>query len=104
MVVRKAVKMANQLNVPILGVVENMSYLRIPETGRKIDIFGPSRGDEMAKACDAPFLGQIPLDPELAKLCDEGRIESYDAESTRIFRQSVITELLTGHVAVSAVA
>jgi len=104
MVVRKAVKMAKQLNIPILGVVENMSYYLIPETGRKIDIFGPSRGNEMAKICGAPLLGQIPLDPELAKLCDEGMIESYHIESTGIFRQSVITELLTGHMAGAVVA
>ena len=93
MVVRKAVNMANQLNVPILGVVENMSYFLIPETGRKIDIFGPSRGDEMAKACGAPFLGQIPLDPELARLCDEGKIENYDSEVLKAFQKSAISHL-----------
>ncbi len=80
MVVRKAANMAHQMNVPILGVVENMSYFVIPETGKRIEIFGRSRGEEMANTCSAPLIGQIPLDTELAKLCDEGRIESYDSK------------------------
>ncbi len=80
MVVRKAANMARQMNVPILGVVENMSYFLIPETGKKVEIFGRSRGEEMANTCGAPLIAQIPLDPELARLCDEGRIESYNSE------------------------
>lgn len=77
MVVRKAVKMARKMNIPILGVIENMSYLITPDTGKQIDIFGKSRGDEMAQAAGAPLLGRIPLDPELAALCDSGLIEHY---------------------------
>jgi Mrp family chromosome partitioning ATPase len=77
MVVRKAVKMARKMNIPILGVIENMSYLITPDTGKQIDIFGKSRADEMAKAAEAPLLGRIPLDPELAALCDSGLIEHY---------------------------
>jgi hydrogenase maturation protease len=80
MVVRKAINMARQMGKPILGVVENMSYLYMPEIDRKIELFGKSRGEEMAKAARAPLLGQLPIDPELAKLCDEGNIERYDAE------------------------
>jgi Mrp family chromosome partitioning ATPase len=80
MVVRKAINMARQMGKPILGVVENMSYLYVPEIGRKIELFGKSRGEEMAKAAHAPLLGQLPIDPALAKLCDEGNIERYDAE------------------------
>jgi len=80
MVVRKAVNMARQMKKPILGVVENMSYLYVPEIDKKIEIFGKSRGEEMAQAAGAPLLGQLPIDPELAKLCDEGNIERYDAE------------------------
>ena len=80
MVVRKAVNMARQMGKPILGVVENMSYLYVPEIDKKIELFGRSRGEEMAQAASAPLLGQIPLDPELAKLCDDGTIERYDAE------------------------
>ncbi len=80
MVVKKAVQMANQMKVPILGVVENMSYFTVPNTGEKIEIFGRSKGEEMAEAASAPFLGQIPIDPELARLCDKGEIETYSSD------------------------
>lgn len=80
MVVRKAVNMARNMEVPVLGVVENMSYFVIPDTGKKIEIWGPSRGEEMAQTAGAPLLGQIPLDSDLAKLCDEGQIEGYNSE------------------------
>jgi Mrp family chromosome partitioning ATPase len=81
MVVRKAVKMAQQMNKPILGVVENMSYLYVPEIKKRIEIFGKPRGEEMARSAGAPLLGQLPIDPELARLCDEGNIERYDSEA-----------------------
>ncbi len=80
MVVRKAIDMAKQMKKNIVGVVENMSYLYVPEIDKKIELFGKSRGEEMSKAAGAPLLGQIPIDPELAKLCDKGDIELYDAE------------------------
>jgi len=80
MVVRKAVNMVRQMSKPILGVVENMSYLYVPEIDKKIELFGRSRGEEMAKAAHAPLLGQLPIDPELAKLCDEGNIERYNSD------------------------
>ncbi len=80
MVVRKAVNMARQMGKSILGVIENMSYLYVPEIDRKIEIFGKSRGEEMSQAAGALLLGQLPIDPQLARLCDEGNIEVYDAE------------------------
>jgi len=80
MIVRKAVNMAHKMDKTILGVVENMSYLYVPEIDKKFELFGKSRGEEMAQAAQAPLLGQLPIDPELAKLCDEGNIERYDAE------------------------
>jgi len=80
MIVRKAVNMAQKMGKTVLGVVENMSYFYVPEIDKRIELFGKSRGDEMAKAANAPLLGQFPIDPELAKLCDEGNIERYDAE------------------------
>jgi hydrogenase maturation protease len=80
MVVRKAVNMARQMNKNILGVVENMSYLYIPEIDKKMEIFGKSRGEEMAQAVGAALLAQLPIDPELARLCDEGNIERYDSD------------------------
>ena len=81
MVVRKAVKMAQEsMHIPILGVVENMSYFILPDTGKKLEIFGKSRSEEMSKAAGAPLLGLIPIDSELARLCDEGNIERYNSE------------------------
>jgi len=96
MVVRKAVNMARQMGKLILGVVENMSYLYIPEIDKKIELFGKSRGDEMAKAANAPLLGQLPIDPELAKLCDEGNIERYDSEIMHQLGES-LSQVLIPH-------
>lgn len=80
MVVRKAARMAQQLHVPVIGVVENMSYAVCPNCGERIDVFGPSRSESMAERLNVPFLGRLPLDPELAERCDAGEIERYEAE------------------------
>ena len=80
MIVRKAVKMARQMDKRVIGVVENMSYLYVPEIDKNIELFGKSRAEEMADAAQAPLLGQLPIDPELARLCDEGNVERYDSE------------------------
>jgi len=80
MVVRKAVNMAQLMEKPVIGVIENMSYFYVPEIDKKIELFGPSRGDEMAKAAGAPLLGKLPIDPELVELCDTGKIENYENE------------------------
>ncbi len=90
MIVRKAVNMARQMEKRVLGVVENMCYLYVPEIDKKIEIFGRSRGEEMAQAANAPLLGQLPIDPELAKLCDEGNIERYDGEIVTRLGESLI--------------
>ena len=66
---------------PVLGVVENMSYLYVPQIDKRIELFGKSRGEEMARAATAPLLGQLSIDPELAKLCDEGEIERYSSDA-----------------------
>ena len=89
MIVRKAVNMAKQMGKPVVGVVENMSYLYVPEIDKKVEVFGKSQGEEMARAADAPLLGQLPIDPELAKLCDEGNIERYNAEVVSRLGQSL---------------
>jgi Mrp family chromosome partitioning ATPase len=81
MVVRKAAQMAQIMKVPILGLVENMSYFVCPDTGKQHDIFGPSRAEEMSAWLGVPFLGRLPIDPEIARLCDAGRIEDYPAEA-----------------------
>lgn len=93
MVVKKAVRMANQMKIPILGVVENMSYLTLPESGKRLELFGKSRSQEMVKATGAPLLAQIPIDPELAQLCDQGEIERYSSETFDNLNQNFIKAL-----------
>jgi len=90
MVVRKAMQMAKQMHMPIIGVVENMSYFTVPGSRKKIEIFGKSKAQEMAKSANAPLLGQIPIDPQLAQLCDEGNIERYDSETMRSFADALL--------------
>ncbi len=80
MVVRKAAQMARNLQIPILGLVENMSYFVCPDTGKRYDLFGTSHAEEMATWMGIQFLGRLSIDPEIARLCDTGRIEDYAAE------------------------
>ena len=80
MVVGKAQQMAEKMNVPILGLMENMSYFVTPDTGKRYDLFGPSRAEERAREMGVPFLGQLPIDPRIAELSDRGRIEDYESE------------------------
>lgn len=77
MVVSKAVHMAQRLEVPILGMVENMAYIDLPGTGEHFELFGPSQGQRLVAMTGAPLLGQLPIDPEIARLCDAGSIEGY---------------------------
>lgn len=81
MVVRKAVQLTSATNMPIIGVVENMSYFECPDTHRRFEVFGPSRADEVSAAAGRPVLGRLPLDPELARLSDQGLIEDYYSEA-----------------------
>ena len=81
MVVRKAANMARQMQTPILGLIENMSYFECPDTGKRYEIFGPSHAEEVAQQIGVPFLGRLPIDPEIAKLCDAGHVEDYEAEA-----------------------
>jgi|GEM_PF-2463735 len=76
MIVRKAVHMAQIVGVPIVGVVENMAYFTCPDTGKRHLIFGPSHADEVAELANAPVLSRLPINPFIAALCDEGKVES----------------------------
>ncbi len=78
MIVAKAVKMAQMMNVPVLGVVENYSYLICPDCGRKIEVFGRSKADEAAKEQGLQVLAKLPIDPDFAALCDAGKVELFD--------------------------
>lgn len=80
MIVAKAVKVAQMMNIPILGIVENMSYLECPDCGKKIKLFGESHVDEVAARYGLPVLAKCPLDPKLAECADQGTIETYPGE------------------------
>jgi len=78
MVVKKTINMAQKLKVPILGLVENMSYAVCPHCGEKLELFGEPQGEKVAAELGVPLLVQMTWDPELNQLMDEGRIEQYD--------------------------
>ena len=78
MIVRKAVNMANMMNIPVLGLVENMSYALCPDCGKRIELFGKSKIAQEAAALHLPVLAQLPFDPKAAQLCDEGSIETVE--------------------------
>ncbi len=80
MVVRKAVQMTRQMQTPIIGVVENMSYFTLPDSGKQLELFGKSKARQMADVAQAPLLAQFPIDPQLAQLCDDGHIERYESD------------------------
>ena len=77
MIVGKAVQMAEMMKVPILGIVENMSYVVCPDCGKHISVFGDSHVDETAARYNLPVLAKMPIDPELAKEADAGMIEPF---------------------------
>ena len=80
---RKALKMFNRVNVPVLGIVENMSYFIAPDTGKKYDIFGSGGGEKLSKELNTPFLGGIPIDPRIRKGGDKGVPIVHDLEGTK---------------------
>ena len=81
MIVGKAVKMAQMMNIPVLGIVENYSYLRCPDCGKKIEVFGKSHIDDVAKQWNLPVLARLPIDPAVAEAFDGGLVETLDTEA-----------------------
>ena len=75
MIVEKAVNMAKLMDIPVLGLVENFSYILCPDCGKQIPLFGESHVEEVAEHFGLPILGKLPLDPRLASACDKGMIE-----------------------------
>jgi Mrp family chromosome partitioning ATPase len=80
LIVSKAVKMANMMNIPVLGLVENMSYVLCPDCGKKVEIFGESHVAETAASFGLPVLARMPIDPALARQADQGVIESFEGD------------------------
>ena len=90
MIVAKAVKMANMMHVPVLGFVENYSYLECPDCGKRINVFGDSRLDEVAEAFNLPILARLPIDPTIAQSYDSGLMETVKTEKV----DAVITAIV----------
>lgn len=80
MIVEKALKMAEMMDIPVLGLIENMSYVKCPDCGKEIKIFGESHIDEAAEKHGLEVLAKIPVDPSLALGCDKGLIELYEGD------------------------
>lgn len=80
MIVSKAVEMARMMEVPVLGLIENMSYFKCPDCGKEYSIFGQSHIDEVAAKYDLKVLGRLPIDPVLAASCDNGAIELFEGD------------------------
>jgi Mrp family chromosome partitioning ATPase len=90
MIVSKAVNMSLRLDVPVLGVIENMSYIKCPNCGEKINLFGESKGRQLADKVKAKFLGSLPIDSDLSEACDKGKIENYRSKDF----QAIVKRLL----------
>ena len=82
MIVNKAYNMAGMMNVPVLGLVENMSYYVCEDCGKKINIFGESKIDETAQELNLPVLAKLPINPRINKMVDAGRV--YDVECNEL--------------------
>ena len=80
MIVGKAVKMAEMMDIPVLGLVENMSYFACPDCGKEIPVFGESKIEEVAKEYGLEVLGRLPINPKLAAAVDKGMIELYEGD------------------------
>ena len=83
MIVSKAVKMANMMHIPVLGFVENYSYITCPDCGKRLSVFGESRLEEVAAGFGLPVLAKLPIDPAVAQAFDQGNMETLDTEDLR---------------------
>ena len=93
MIVQKAVNMANMMNVPILGIVENMSYINCPDCGRKISVFGESGVDAFAMENGITAVAKLPIDSELTKSADSGKIDSLKNNYLSEFYEKIMKNL-----------
>ena len=80
MIVEKAMNMAGMMNIPVAGIVENMSYVECPDCGKHVDVFGESHADDIAARFQVPVLGKLPINGKLAAACDSGLIELFDGD------------------------
>ncbi|NPV93165.1 MAG: Mrp/NBP35 family ATP-binding protein [Firmicutes bacterium] len=88
MIVKKAIKMANLVKIPVVGLVENFSYGICPDCGKEIPLFGTGKSQDIAKETGVPLLGKIPLDPSLAGQADQGKLEQFEADYIKFLVKS----------------
>ena len=93
MIVEKAVNMAEMMNIPVLGLVENMSYFECPDCGKRHSIFGESHLDEIAAKHGIDVLARIPIDPAIAAACDAGKVQTVPAEFLNDFAEAVAEQI-----------
>lgn len=93
MIVAKAANMANMMNIPVLGLVENMSFVRCPDCGKEIRIFGESHIEQVAAEFGFPLLAKMPIDPALSALVDEGHIEWVEKDPLTEAAESIVAAL-----------
>ncbi|MGO0122057.1 Mrp/NBP35 family ATP-binding protein [Desulfothermobacter acidiphilus] len=102
MVVKKAIHMAEIVNIPILGLIENMAYAICPHCGQKFYPFGEPKGERVASEVGIPFLGHLPINPELARLGDEGKIEEVEhtglGEAPKLLAEQLARHSRTAHL------
>lgn len=89
MIVGKAVKMAHMMNVPIIGLVENMSYFKCPDCGKEYEIYGKSHVKEEAKEFEIPYYAKLPIDPNFAACVDKGEIEFLDVSALNNIAEAI---------------
>ena len=90
MIVEKSVRMAGMMEKKVLGLVENMSYFTCPDCGKKLEVFGPSRVDELAKQHGIPVACRLPIDPSYAAAVDRGAVESIDCPELKPLIDSLV--------------
>jgi Mrp family chromosome partitioning ATPase len=93
MVVKKTIKMAKKMNIPILGIVENMSYALCPHCNEKLEMFGKSQGEKVAKESGIDFLSGLPWEAKLNAMADEGLIEEYDSQEMKVVVEKITAKL-----------
>lgn len=98
LIVRKSINMVRQMNVPLAGIVENMSYMKCPHCSERIEMFEDSGIEKTSVNLNVAFLGKLPFDPKVNRLADRGQLERYESQETGDFTRKVKTELvrLTG--------
>ena len=93
LIVKKAINMAGKMSIPILGLIENMSYFECPDCKRKTELFGKSRAEVVASEIGIQLLGRLPIMPQLTQMSDEGKIEAFESIVPGFFAE-VVANLL----------